>query len=180
MDTLKDAWRHGITTVQREYALQSPQIRAHLRELAGAIMAAKRNLYAVSAAVEASGLCADCRGACCARGKYHFSVVDLLVYLATDTPLFDPRFDQDVCPFLGGDACLMPPELRPLTCITFNCEQIDALLPPLERTRFAVQEDQLRELYREVEAIFKTRLSGGLLHYSEKSLAEGRGILLAS
>lgn len=178
MNSLLNAWGHGVTTVQREYEQQSVETRQRLRELATAIMTGKRNLAELSTVATAAAVCAACRGACCSRGKYHFSVVDLLVYLATGTELFVPDFSQNACPFLGDEACLMPPELRPFTCITFNCEQVEALLPSLEQSRFAEQVEQLRLLYAEVEALFRTRLSGGLLHYSEKSLAEERGILL--
>ena len=178
VDSVLAAWQHGITTVQREYEQLTVENRYRLHELATAIMACKKSLYGISAAVEGAGLCASCQGACCTRGKYHFSVVDLLVYLATAKELFVPDFERGACPFLGDEACLMAPEYRPFTCITFNCDLVEAALPLLEQSRFAVQVDQLRGLYREVEALFQVRLSGGLLHYSEKSLAEGRGILL--
>jgi hypothetical protein len=166
-------WQHGVATVRAEYARLPGPVRARVAVLAAEIRAHKEALDAFVASVSGGTLCAACRGACCSRGKYHFSLVDLLVYLATDSELFTPRFDQDACPFLGDGACLMPPALRPYACITFNCEQIEGVLPPLDLARFAAVTDELKALYAEMEHLLCSRLSGGLLHYSEQSLAAG-------
>jgi hypothetical protein len=174
-------WQHGVATVRAEYARLPAVVSARVTELAAAIRAHKVALDAFIAGVEGGAACAACQGACCSRGKYHFSLVDLLVYLAADIELFTPRFAQDACPFLGDSACLMPPALRPLACITFNCEQVEALLPPLEQARFAAVTEELKGLYQELEELLCTRLRGGLLHYSEQSLAsDGAPILKLS
>jgi hypothetical protein len=124
----------------------------------------KAELHALSAPAEPGVHCAACGGACCVAGKYHFSKVDLLVYLAMDEPLFEPCFDNGLCPYLSAEACLMAPGFRPFNCITFNCELIEDRLPATEVDRFYRLERELREGYRQLRALFPEKtLDGALL-----------------
>jgi hypothetical protein len=117
-------------------------------------MRQKRAMQAYASRVDSASRCAACGGACCRSGKYHFSEVDLLVYLAAGRPLFAPLFDNLLCPYLGEGGCFMEPALRPFNCITFNCELIEELLSREEVASFYRLERELRCCYLEISSLF--------------------------
>lgn len=171
--TDRDMWRQAVAAVTSEYAALAPELRERLRPFCESIMAAKRRVHAVTEAVSPAAICAACGGACCANGKYHFTVVDLLVLLSNGQPLFEPRFGRCLCPYLGERSCLMEPDYRPFNCLTFNCELVEALLSPGEVDRFYAGERELRRLYAGVEELFGNRFMQGLLINYERGLLAG-------
>ena len=154
------------------------RLRASAEEAVSAIMAGKAAIHDVVAEVDAGTMCASCKGACCRSGKYHFTAVDLLVYLVEGKALFVPRFNQEACPYLGEQGCLMSPVFRPFTCITFNCELVDGLLEPAEKDRLRSLEHELRGHYSTLENLFGIRLRGGLLMDGERAALQGRSAIL--
>ena len=175
--TDRELWERGVAVVRGEYAALAPSRRAALLATTTAIMTAKEQLHRLVDRVEGGELCAACGGACCAAGKYHFTVVDLAVFLTAGQDLFTPRFDSDGCPYIEERGCLMAPPFRPFNCITFICEEVEDRLLPEERELFSLQERELRSRYAEVERFFAGRFMHGLLINSERCLSGGGGIL---
>lgn len=155
-------------------AEQSSQVSVLVAE----VMECKGELTALFDALNGAAVCRLCRGECCRVGRYHFTAVDLLVYLATSTELFSPRFGNGSCPFLDNTGCLMPPLHRPYNCLTFVCDRIDGGMEPDQRGRFYALSERLLGRYREMEELFGNRFTGGLLNNLER-FREGRstGIL---
>lgn len=156
-------WQKGVDAVSAGFiALPKPELE-RLRALARAMVELKERMQDVAARVDAAAHCAGCGGACCVSGRYHFTAADLLVYLATAAPLFTPRFDSGLCPYLGEPHCLIPAGYRPFNCITFNCEVIEDRLLPEELSRFYLLERELRQGYREIRSLFPDRSMDGSL-----------------
>jgi hypothetical protein len=176
--TENDRWEKAVAAVTREHAALSHSLRTWVGERAVAIREHKMALNAFSQGVSGGEICAACRGECCARGRHHFTVIDLLVHLASGRPLFTPDFAGDRCPWLGPAGCLMEPEYRPYNCVTFNCERVEGLQEPQACERFYTVEGELRALYGEVEELFGNRFMQGLLLSYERAAACGEGILL--
>ncbi len=171
--TDRDKWRQAVAAVTSEYAALVPSLRERLQTLCESILTTKSGVHAVTEAVSPAAICAGCGGACCASGKYHFTVVDLLVFLSSGQPLFEPHFGRGLCPYLGERSCLMAPDYRPFNCLTFNCEQVEALLAPSEVACFYAGERELRRLYAGVEELFGNRFMHGLLMNYERGLLIG-------
>lgn len=170
----RERWEIGIAAVREEFASLSPGVRSRVEEFAAALKLRKKELQSLAEEAHAGEICAACRGECCARGKNHFTVVDLLVYLADGRELFVPRFGGELCPYLGEDGCLMPPEYRPYNCISFICERVDGLLEPAAHARFCALEEELRAVYEEIERLFDNRFRGGLLGNCERDVEQKR------
>ena len=176
--TDREAWHIAVAAVTEEFARLSPSRRAFVGEGAEAVKSAKQALHAIVEEVTAEGICASCGGECCRTGKFHFTVVDLLVYLADSRELFTPRFGQEACPYLGVLGCLMAPAYRPYNCITFNCERLELLLAPDEKECLAGHEERLRSHYQRFEEFFGARFLGGLLMTWERHVVRGRTTIL--
>lgn len=172
-------WDDAVTAVRIEYTDLSASTKRELKRVVGMIQREKMEISSLMENADVAGICARCAGECCKSGKYHFTVIDLLVFLDSETDLFRPVFKEARCPFLGRDGCLMEPRVRPFTCITFFCERVESLLTRSETARLRVVEESLRRLYAEVEQLFGKRLMQGLLMNYER-LIEGKaaGILL--
>lgn len=167
-------WREAVSVVTEAFQLLSEDARQRLADLARGMVAHKEAMQRLVADVDAAAHCATCGGACCRKGKYHFSAVDLLVYLATDRPLFVPRFHNGLCPFLGEPECLIPAGCRPFNCITFNCELIEDQLTPDEVTRFYQMERELTARYAEIRSLFPARsMDGPLLGDTQRRSQHG-------
>ncbi|WP_224984546.1 hypothetical protein [Geomonas agri] len=157
-------WQEAVSRVTAAFQQLPVPVRRDLEALATAMVAHKQAMQRLVSQADAASHCAACGGACCAKGKYHFSAVDLLVYLATAKPLFAPRFDNGLCPFLGEPECLIPAGYRPFNCITFNCDLIEDQLPRDEVARFYQMEQELSARYTEIRALFPAgSMAGSLL-----------------
>jgi hypothetical protein len=161
--SLEDEWRDGLQRVVRAYDGLCQVEGGKVRTLCLLMMERKEAMYALTKEVDASIHCAACGGACCVRGKYHFTPVDLLAYLVTGKELFSPLFDNGLCPYLDQTSCLMPPAYRPFNCITFNCEIIEDHLQPHEVGRFYQLERELRLDYVAIRAVFPAGFIDGAL-----------------
>ena len=176
--TDRETWNLAVAVVAGEYERLSAPQRAAVAEAAEAVKTCKKALHRIVEAVAAADICASCRGACCRTGKYHFTVVDLLVYLSDGRELFTPRFDQGACPYLGERGCLMEPAQRPYNCVTFNCEGVEQLLGPREKERLIRLELELRAHYTRFEELLGNRFMGGLLMNWERDCRRGRSAIL--
>ena len=161
--SLEEQWQDGLRRVRRAYDDLPEVQRGQVRSLCLRMMERKELMFELTAGIDASVHCAACGGACCVRGKYHFTPVDLLAYLTTQKELFTPLFDNGLCAYLSGTSCLMPPAYRPFNCITFNCEIIEDRLQADEVSRFYRLERELRLDYSEIRAIFPDGAIDGAL-----------------
>ena len=160
---LFEQWREGVGRVTRAYlALPQPLIQ-RLHGLSAALKTERRAMQELVAKVGAAAHCASCGGECCVAGKYHFTRADLLVYLASQEPLFTPLFGNGLCPYLGREGCLIEPAFRPFNCITFNCERIEELLSEQELAGFYRMERELRRYYGEIRSLFPEQTMHGAL-----------------
>jgi hypothetical protein len=171
-------WQAAVQAVSGEFAALPPQARQRLTELLAAIRSAKTTVAALAAAANAEAACATCGGLCCGHGRHHFTVVDLLAFLDAGRALFTPDFAAPLCPYLDGSSCVMEPGFRPRNCVIFICDAIDDRLPLAARQGLLAAEQELRQLYGDLERLFNNRFANGLLITYERALATGRGTLL--
>ena len=158
-----EQWSEGVRQVTRAYTDLPEQQLERLRELSAALKGLRCRMQSLVAGVGAAEHCAGCGGECCVAGKYHFTRADLLVYLADGEPLFQPLFDNGLCPYLGREGCLMKASYRPFNCITFNCERIEDLLSQDELADFYRMERELRKSYGEIRSLFPDQSMHGAL-----------------
>jgi hypothetical protein len=156
-------WHDAVGSTSRSFEALCAAKREEVERLCRLIMEQKRGMQGVVAQVDAASHCAGCGGACCVTGKYHFTPVDLLVYLVASQPLFQPLFGNGVCPYLAASGCLMAPEFRPFNCITFNCELIEERLTGEELSEFYRYERELRRNYQQIRSLFPGRSVDGSL-----------------
>ncbi len=176
--TDQEIWDNAVSVVRREYTVLPGDMKARVAAAAARIRSIKEDMFSLMVEKGAPEFCGICGGACCVRGKHHFTVVDLLVFLSGNVPLFMPSFRGDLCPYMGNGKCLMSPPFRPLTCISFHCETLENLLSSVELERMYSLELELRERYAHLEILFGTRFSQGLLLSYEGCLqGRSRGIL---
>ncbi|RQW89700.1 MAG: hypothetical protein EHM79_02780 [Geobacter sp.] len=161
--TDQELWQRAVSIARVEYENLSDQVKAQVFGIGEAIRQNKLEMYSLAGGAAVVETCADCGGLCCEKGKYHFSAIDLLMYLSTGKELFTPSFRGTPCPFLGEEGCLMSPAYRPFTCITFHCERLEELIPSADLERMCHLERSLRVLCRQMEELFGNRLMQGLL-----------------
>lgn len=173
-----ELWRRGVAGVETDYLVLPSAVRSSLRKTVEAVKSCKLALQLLADKASCGDSCALCRGACCRSGKYHFTVVDLLVFLVDGIELFSPRFDQGVCPYLGANGCLMSPSYRPFNCIIFICDSVEERLSPEDVDMSRRFEKELRSHYEAVESLFARRFMHGLLINSEREIVGGSGTIL--
>jgi hypothetical protein len=156
-------WQLAVAAVTKEFSRLSPGERDRFSSLAEEVWSSKTALHAIAAAADCGGICTDCGGECCRTGKYHFTLVDLLVYLSRGEDLFEPGFNRPHCPYLGPEGCFMTPGYRPYTCVTFNCDRVMAFLEPSDEERLVRLERELRGLYGRFGVLLGRRVMDGLL-----------------
>jgi hypothetical protein len=161
--TDQEMWYNAVAVARSEFEGLPAPVRANVRSIVERLQREKEEISSIPEKKGASGACSICGGRCCDRGKYHFSAIDLLVFLVTERELFDPSFGEASCPYMGTGGCLMEPSYRPFTCITFHCESLEGLLSPAEVERLYELERSLRSHCRKIEDIFGTRMTQGLL-----------------
>lgn len=176
--TDREMWNLAVDALAVEHAALPPSLKGVVAGLAAAVKGAKEALHGIAEGVDVAAICAACGGECCLSGKFHVTVVDILVYLAEGRELFTPRFGQGRCPYLGAQGCLMAPPYRPFNCVTFNCERVESLLEPQAKDRSVSLERELRALYGRFEEEFGNRFMGGLLQNYARDVVRGRGTIL--
>lgn len=165
-----ELWRLGVKAVVNEFRILTSDQLTGLKAGAEELIALKAAMQAVVEKVNCAAICATCGGECCVRGKYHFSAIDLVVYLLTGKELFEPRFANGSCSYLAEDGCLMPPQYRPFNCVTFVCEQIEVHLPASDKEFFYAAESKLRLIYKKLQGMFTDRrMRGSVMSYVQAS-----------
>ena len=152
-------WNQAVKAADNKYEGLDSATRVKLDALIVQIMRLKENLLEQTFAIGSASICRACAGQCCLKGKYHVSALDLLAYRMDGTEPVVPDFTRSpACPYSGETGCLMPPRFRPMTCVVFNCEQVESRMGPDKRTALYASEKLLRD------AIFQAnRVAGGRL-----------------
>lgn len=163
MDQLS-TWQQASRATHELYRGLQPEIRQQLDTLIEEIMQIKQQLVDVVVSVGASDICRSCGGKCCLYGKYHVTVLDMLAYLSSGAAPVEPDFSSHpACPYSDADGCRMVARYRPMTCVIFNCEQIDDQLTASERQTMVTLEHRLRTTIDEASRLTGSRLNRALL-----------------
>ncbi len=149
-DNWKSEWQELVIRLRREWSQVGRDQRQWFAQRLGEVVRLKRELNRLFVAADGAACCARCDGACCARGRHHMTLVEVLTALERGEDLPDPD-PGATCPYLTAGGCSLAPELRPFNCVTFNCEQVENRLGPEEVDAFYRAERALRELYTEFE-----------------------------
>ena len=157
-------WKRAVTAADNGYEGLDTGMRLKLDGLIGQIMRLKEDLLEQTLAVGSASICRACAGQCCQRGKYHVSVLDLLAYRMNGAEPVVPDFTRGpACPYSGEAGCLMPPRFRPMTCVVFNCEQVEKGIAPHELTTLYAAEKLLRDTISQANRVAGCRLDRALL-----------------
>ncbi len=156
---LTSQWQACLKSVATEYAALDRAEQDWISSQLACIDRLQRQLDALFRRGNGPVYCRNCQGACCDRGKNHFTLVNLLSFLNTgeEPPFAD--FSRP-CPFLGPGGCRLAVERRPFTCITFICEGILDSLGEAGYDEFRQLEEELRSRYLK----FDRRYLGSSLH----------------
>ncbi len=167
----------AVKAVREEFASLSGPFLDKVEILIAEIKQLKTALFGLTRLAEGESVCRNCDGRCCDNGKYHFTAIDLLVFVCDGKELFTPDFSSKRCPYLGNAGCFMDPEYRPFNCITFHCEQIELLLRPSDIQEFYRVERKLRIQYNAFENLFGKKFNYGLLANFDRDYLKAGTIL---
>jgi hypothetical protein len=139
------AWEQAAATASEWYLGLPSAVRAELDGLLEEIMQLKEKLVEQVTSSGSSEVCRTCGGECCLLGRYHVSVLDILAYRKTGVEPVVPDFSTaPACPYSDASGCTMPPGYRPVTCVIFNCQQIEDRLSATDRRSLHEYENRLR------------------------------------
>jgi hypothetical protein len=160
----KQNWVCAVEAARIKYEQLPVDAKSVLNTIIDEIMRLKDELLGLTLAKGGAEICSACGGICCNNGKFHVSVLDLMAcfYSSTEPPA--PDFGKSpLCPYGGSDGCFMAPNFRPVTCVIFNCEQVDGLIDGDERVRLNECERQIRGKVRQAEQQLGYRVGRPLL-----------------
>jgi hypothetical protein len=158
------AWEQAVTSASTWYFALPAETRVELDGLIDEVLQLKQRLVELVTSSGSSAICTSCGGECCRLGKYHVSVLDILAYRKTGMDPVIPDFSANpACPYSGASGCLMPPRHRPITCVIFNCQQIEDRLTADDRKAFHEYEGKLRAMVSHAGQIHGIRLDRPLL-----------------
>lgn len=158
------AWKQAVVTTSEWYFGLPSGIRTELDGLLEEIMQLKQKLVDLVMFAGSSNICRACGGECCRYGKYHVSVLDIMTYLKTGAEQVTPDFSTTpACPYSDVSGCTMAPSYRPMTCVVFNCQQIEDHLAAAEHKILHGYEQELRDAILKAGHITGMRLDRALL-----------------
>ena len=142
-----DDWSTLLQKLRDELAALDESDRQWLRSRLDSIAAIQLDLDKLFHVAGGVRTCAVCAGACCACGRHHVTLTNLLTYMLAGEEPPAPDFSR-TCPYLGESGCRLPVERRPYNCITFFCEQLEANLSDEGRQQLRLLDRQLRQEYQ--------------------------------
>lgn len=167
----EESWQQAVDQTTRKFSLLAPEVRQACCTILEAMVSIKEELCRMAEDAGGSDACRLCGGACCVRGKYHFAVADLLVFICRQIPSPRPDFSRfPDCPWLREAGCLLHSGSRPLTCVVFNCELIEERMSDEKLEAFYRLERQLRGYYADLDTLVGERSVASLLCTIERSL----------
>lgn len=157
----QQAWLQGVTDTLGWYERLDMTVREQLDDLIGQIRLAKQQLMQLVLLADGAVICRSCGGECCRYGKYHVTSLDLLALRQRGEGMIVPDFGiHPACPYADTlGCCSMAVEFRPLTCVIFNCEQLENRLSSLDQTQIRTLEQLLRSLISRAEQVSGIRLN---------------------
>lgn len=164
---LERRWLGYVTAVAAEYARFVADERDWIAGQLARIAELQIDLDALFRRGDGPAVCGRCRGACCDCGKNHFTLVNLLAFVAAgESP---PQADFSLpCPFLGPAGCRLEAARRPFNCVTFICEPILDPLGDAGYDAFHELEGQLRRCYLNFDRRYAGSSLRGLLIRGER------------
>ena len=160
-------WREYVTAVTAEYARLAADERVWIAGQLVRIEGLQVELDALFRRGDGPAVCARCRGACCDCGKNHFTLVNLLAFVAAGETPPQPDFALP-CPFLGPSGCRLEVARRPFNCVTFICEPILAPIGNAGYDAFHELERELRRGYLDFDERYAGSSLRGLLIRGER------------
>ncbi len=153
MDDLQ-AWQRSVEFSAQLYRRLPDTAREQLDALIERIMLLKRELLDLALSAGSAAVCRNCGGKCCLHGKYYVTLLDLLVYRVGAVAAVVPQFgNAPCCPYGGAQGCHLPPPLRPMTCVIFNCDLVEECMSDEACLRSAACERELRAAIVEAEQV---------------------------
>ena len=153
-----------MATAENRSANLPPGTVAELDKLIVDVMRLKQNLVELALSAGSADICRACGGECCLYGKYHVSELDIMAYLKSGAELVIPDFSTNPsCPYSDVSGCTMPPCYRPMTCVIFNCQQVEDKFTSAGREVMRGYEQELRGAITRAGHITDTRLDRALL-----------------
>ncbi|WP_053551879.1 hypothetical protein [Desulfuromonas soudanensis] len=156
-------WRQLVGALVQELRGVSAAERAWMEEGLAEIARIQEAIHVLFEKGGGKSHCRSCGGACCDRGKYYPTLVNILPYLLEGGRPPEPDFSSS-CPFLHRQSCLLPPPRRPFICITFFCEPTLQGLSAGDRTLYLALEKELRSRYQVFDGRYAGSSPGGLLN----------------
>ena len=157
-------WVQGVSSVREWHAALPADRRQECDGLIDIVMELKQQLVDTVAAAGSGLICSRCGGECCRYGRYHVTALDVAAYIRCGITPVKPNFSShSACPYSDASGCLMPPGLRPVTCVIFNCELIHERLTQDQDSRLHCLEQSLREAVSTLCRLFGGFLSRPLL-----------------
>lgn len=140
-------WPALLQKLRDELAVLEESDRQWLKSRLDSIAAIQLDLDNLFHVADGVRTCALCAGACCACGRHHLTLTNLLTYLLADEAPPAPDLDK-TCPYLGESGCRLSVDRRPYNCITFFCEQLEENLSAEGRQQLRLLDRQLRQEYQ--------------------------------
>jgi len=157
----QQTWLQAVTATLGWYDRLDVTVREQLDDLIEQIRRAKQELMQLVLVADGSAVCRSCGGECCRYGKYHVTSLDLLALRQRGEGMIVPDFlTHPACPYADTlGCCTMAVEFRPLTCVIFNCEQLENRLSSLDQAKIRTLEQLLRSLISRAEQVSGIRLN---------------------
>ena len=160
----QDAWEQALAAARISYTRLPPGTAAELDELIECIMRLKQDLVELVMSAGSLEICRICGGDCCRYGRYHVSVLDIMVYLKVGaTPVIPDFSSHPACPYSDISGCTMAPRYRPMTCVVFNCQLVEDRLTSVQLDIMRSYEHELRTAITLAGHISGQRLDRALL-----------------
>ena len=140
-------WPALLQQLESELAMLDDSARQWLRSRLDSIAAIQLDLDSLFQVAGGLRTCAACAGTCCACGRHHVTLTNLLAYLLANEEPPAPDLNG-TCPYLGKSGCRLPVGRRPYNCITFFCEELEANLSDEGRQQLRLLDRQLRQEYQ--------------------------------
>lgn len=165
--TDQSLWQDCLRRLCAELPLLPAAEREWLDRNLQDIQTRQRQLHTFFQRADGARHCIACGGACCAKGRHHLTLVNLLGYLAAGDEPPQPDFTA-TCPFLAPSGCRLDVPRRPFNCVTFNCEAVEDALDEAGRADFYRLEAELRQAYEAFDRRYAGSSLRGLLIRAER------------
>jgi len=164
-----ELWQHGIEKCRELRDSVESSIKPEYARLLERIICCKSELMEGVRFSGGSAICTECGGECCLHGKYHLTPADILAYLQRGETTIYPNFScRPHCPYSNSSGCLMSGEMRPVTCIIFNCNLLERSFGDETKRAMGQLEHELRQTISHLNKLLGMRIDRPLLLWSSE------------